>query len=137
MSLVMRDVRNSVSYNKANDTYYVYEVSYYVDNETGKKSKKRKVIGKQDPVTHEVIPTRGYRIKNTTKETPKDDNSANARCQIALQEAKKQFEFDKNAKIQLTSALVHSSEQLELIIRQSSEELKAIKNVLSRFGIEA
>ena len=45
MALIKRDIKNSVSYNKANNTYYVYEVTYYVDSETGKKSKKRRVIG--------------------------------------------------------------------------------------------
>ncbi|MBQ8092456.1 MAG: hypothetical protein IJ242_02635 [Clostridia bacterium] len=138
MALVKQDVKNSVSYNKTNDTYYVYEVTYYVDNETGKKVKKRRVIGKQDPVTHETIPTRGYRTnKESTKEPLKNDSTANAYFQTALQEAQKQFEFDRNAKIQLTSALVRSSEQLESIIRQSSDELKSIKSVLSRFGMNA
>lgn len=138
MSLVKLDTRNSVSYNKANDTYYVYEVTYYKDSETGKKSKKRRVIGKQDPVTHEIIPTRSYRVKKeSTEEAPKNDSSANMHLQTALQEAQKQFEFDRDAKIQLTSALVHSSAQLELIIRQSSEELRSIKSVLSRFGMDA
>lgn len=138
MALIMRDIKNSVSYNKANNTYYVYEVTYYVDSETGKKSKKRRVIGKQDPVTHEVIPTRGYRVKKeSTEKTAKDDNSVNMRYQVELEEARKQFDFDKNAKIQLTSALVRSSDRLKSIIKQSTEELKSIENVLSQFGMKA
>ena len=138
MALIKRDIKNSVSYNKANNTYYVYEVTYYVDSETGKKSKKRRVIGKQDPVTHEVIPTRGYRVKKeSTEKTAKDDNSVNMRYQVELEEARKQFDFDKNAKIQLTSALVRSSDRLKSIIKQSTEELKSIENVLSQFGMKA
>ena len=136
MTLVKQDIRNSVSYNKANDTYYVYEVTYYIDSETGEKTKKRRVIGKQDPVTHEVVPTRKYGVKGQTEKSSNNSEPIIVRYEAELQEAKKQFEFDRNAKIQLTSALNRSSEQLESIIRQSTEELESIKEVLSQFGMK-
>ena len=50
--------------------------------------------------------------------------------------SRKQFEIDRNAKIQLTSALNHSSDCLELIIKKSNAELATIKSILSRFGVD-
>jgi len=54
-------------YHKDTDTTYVYESTSYWDAEKGQSRSKRRVIGKLDPVTGEVIPTgkRG-RTRNTT-----------------------------------------------------------------------
>jgi len=46
------------SYNKKQDVTYVYEQTTYTDPETGRKSLKRHVIGRIDPATGEVVPTR-------------------------------------------------------------------------------
>ena len=48
----------SKSYNKQNNTTYVYEViENYWDKEKKQSRSKRKLIGKIDPVTGEMIPT--------------------------------------------------------------------------------
>ena len=49
----------SKSYNKQNDTTYVYEViENYWDKEKKQPRSKRKLIGKIDPVTGEIVPTK-------------------------------------------------------------------------------
>ena len=49
----------SKSYNKQNDTTYVYEViENYWDKEKKQPRSKRKLIGKIDPATGEIIPTK-------------------------------------------------------------------------------
>lgn len=49
----------SKSYNKQNDTTYVYEViENYWDKEKKQPRSKRKLIGKIDPTTGEIIPTK-------------------------------------------------------------------------------
>ena len=44
-------------YHKDTDTTYVYESTSYWDAEKGQSRSKRRVIGKIDPVTGEIIPT--------------------------------------------------------------------------------
>lgn len=45
------------SFNKHNQTYYVYDTSYVWDEAKQKKVQKRRCIGKWDPVTEKIIPT--------------------------------------------------------------------------------
>ena len=45
------------SYNKHNNTYYVYDTQYVWNEEKQKKVPKRTCIGKWDPETDQVIPT--------------------------------------------------------------------------------
>ena len=45
-------------YHKDTDTTYVYESISYWDSEKGQSRSKRRVIGKIDPATGEIVPTR-------------------------------------------------------------------------------
>ena len=56
-------------YNKQNGTTYVYDSVSYWDKEKQQPRSKRKLIGKIDPVTGEIVPTAGRGRK------PKADNS--------------------------------------------------------------
>ena len=49
-------------YHKDTDTTYVYESVSYWDAEKGQSRSKRRVIGKLDPVTGEIIPTQALGI---------------------------------------------------------------------------
>ena len=53
-------------YHKDTDTTYVYESISYWDEEKKQSRSKRRVIGKLDPVTGEIVPTgkRGRRSRN-------------------------------------------------------------------------
>ena len=45
------------SFNKHNQTYYVYDTSYVWNEEKQKKVQKRRCIGKWDPVQEKILPT--------------------------------------------------------------------------------
>ena len=59
-------------YHKDTDTTYVYDSVSYWDAEKGQSRSKRKLLGKLDPVTGEIIPTgqRGRKKKEHTVEDP-------------------------------------------------------------------
>lgn len=58
-------------YNKANKTTYVYDSVSYWDKEKQQPRSKRKLIGKIDPATGEIVPTagRGKRTKTSVAGT--------------------------------------------------------------------
>lgn len=61
----------SKSYNRQNDTTYVYEVvENYWDKEAKKPRSRRRLIGKIDPVTGEIVPTRS---RKKVEETGTED----------------------------------------------------------------
>ena len=78
-------------YHKDTDTTYVYESTSYWDEEKKQSRSKRRVIGKLDPVTGEIIPTgkRGRRAKNTTA-SPSGDYTELARLYEESQARKQQ-----------------------------------------------
>lgn len=55
-------------YHKDTDTTYVYDSQSYWDPEKGQSRSKRKLLGKLDPVTGEIIPTGKRGRKKTKKE---------------------------------------------------------------------
>lgn len=66
-------------YHKDTDTTYVYESTSYWDEEKKQSRSRRRVIGKLDPKTGEIIPTgkRGRRSKDTTDETSAANSELN------------------------------------------------------------
>ena len=60
-------------YHKDTDTTYVYESTYYYDKDKKQSRSKRRVIGKIDKETGEIVPT-GKRGRK--KKTPAADNSS-------------------------------------------------------------
>lgn len=76
-------------YHKDTDTTYVYESISYWDPEKKQSRSKRRVIGKLDPVTGEIIPTgkRGRPRKQKTEKEKTQDNqllSANPELQDTI-----------------------------------------------------
>ena len=65
-------------YHKDTDTTYVYESESYWDEEKKQSRSKRRLIGKVDPVTGEIIPTgkRGRKGKEKAKTTSSADLAA-------------------------------------------------------------
>ena len=59
-------------YHKDTDTTYVYDSVSYWDAEKGQSRSKRKLLGKLDPASGEIIPTgqRGRKKKERTVEDP-------------------------------------------------------------------
>ena len=102
----------SKSYNKQNGVTYVYEViENYWDKEKKQSRSKRKLIGKIDPVSGEMIPTTPKGIKGKT------ENKENYK--LLYEKAQKEIQT-KDKRI----------EELEEIIRNYlSEEMKALAEV--------
>ena len=64
-----------------NGTIYVYSSHKYTDKETGESKTKRTLVGKIDPATGEVVPTRRYVRKkpvNTAQTAEKTEATAQA-----------------------------------------------------------
>lgn len=57
-------------YNAKNNTTYVYDSVSYWDKDLKQPRSKRKLIGKIDPVTGEIVPTAGRGRKPKKTETP-------------------------------------------------------------------
>ena len=54
--------------NKKTGTTYAYENEAYWDKEKQQSRAKRKPIGKVDPTSGEIVPTRGYKKKSAVAE---------------------------------------------------------------------
>ena len=74
-------------YHKDTDTTYVYESISYWDAEKGQSRSKRRCIGKVDPETGEIIPTRkrGDKKRNAVAQADQETAQLNAQI-IALKE---------------------------------------------------
>jgi len=106
-------------YNKEADTTYVYESVSYWDADKKQSRSKRKLLGKLDPETNEVIPT-GSRGRKR-KETPvASDNSSE------VQFNKKDEEIRK-----LTIALTQKTAEI-IRLEQENQRLQETIKLISR-----
>ena len=99
-------------YHKDTDTTYVYESVSYWDAEKGQSRSKRRVIGKLDPVTGEIIPTgkRGRTKQEKSEEpTPSNENIPST--------------DDREQKIL----------QLELTITSQNQKIKELENMVEMY----
>ncbi|MBO6298377.1 MAG: hypothetical protein J6N53_05975 [Lachnospiraceae bacterium] len=103
-------------YHKDTDTTYVYESESYWDPEKKQARSRRKVVGKLDPVTGEIIPTgkRGRKKKDVTA-TEETNGTAESR-QLSLQYEDAKRTLDR---------------QEQLILSQK-EEIRNLKEKLTR-----
>jgi len=106
-------------YHKDTDTTYVYESVSYWDEEKKQSRSKRRVIGKLDPVTGEVIPTgkRGRKSKNAdTAQGSEASDDTVIRNQEKIRE--------------LTLALSSKNTR----IAELEKENRELRDILSRLG---
>lgn len=115
----------SKSYNKQNGVTYVYEVTEnYWDKEKKRPQTKRKLIGKIDPTTNEIVPTAKRKKRN--EET--DNNNYKALYNNAVREIVKKDDILS----ELKSALLGEQEQLIKIEAEIKERKKAIDGLLRK-----
>ena len=109
-------------YHKDTDTTYVYESTSYWDEEKKQSRSKRRVIGKLDPVTGEIIPTgkRGRKNKDPQDTAVTPDKSATA-----------SFSDDKVR--ELSAELSVCRER----IAELEKENKKLRSILSQLGKHA
>ena len=65
-------------YNKKLNVTYVYDSVSYWDKDLKQPRSKRKLIGKRDPVTNEIIPTSGRGRRNNTDVSASEKQSAHS-----------------------------------------------------------
>jgi hypothetical protein len=111
-----REMAYIKQYHKDTDTTYVYESESYWDPEKKQARSRRKVVGKLDPVTGEIIPTgkRG-RKKKEAAVTEEANGTAESR-QLSLQYEDAKRTLDR---------------QEQLILSQK-EEIRNLKEKLTR-----
>lgn len=75
-------------YHADTDVTYVYESTSYWDAEKKQSRSKRKLLGKLDPVTGEIIPTgtRGRRKKETAQSVPTSSGAASEEAEAKIRE---------------------------------------------------
>ena len=100
-------------YHKDTDTTYVYDSVSYWDAEKGQSRSKRKLLGKLDPATGEIIPT-GQRGRKK-KERPAED-SEQVEAKVAT----------------VTAGYLEKIQQQELTIRQQQAQIAELSKRIAQ-----
>lgn len=118
MAIVKQTNKNGVT--------YVYESHSYRDPETKQPRAKRKLIGRIDDATGEIIPTRGKKSVTTDNSVPVDTklSDGDASYSTLLETLKERDETIKSLRTEI-AALRRERKKL-------SEELTAIANKLQK-----
>ena len=133
MSLILLNTHRSTSYNKNVDTYYVYEVSVYLDSETNMKSTKRVVVGKLDRETGEIIPTR--KKKAVSPEQAEQQNKYQKLYEQEKTASQEQFQASRSAMMKMAETMKSISDKLERLAGEAMEESSNIKKLLKTFDL--
>lgn len=118
-------------YNKERDTTYVYDSYSYWDKEKKQPRSKRKLIGKIDPESGEIVPT-GKRGRSKSSPAPATDAGTHSDTDLAaLYEQSVNMISDKDALIselrQEISVLRKENRQLHKVIEQASSLLASTR----------
>ena len=107
-------------YDKRTGITYVYESESYWDKEKQQPRSRRKLIGKLDEQTGEIIPTDGRGKKRTQKKKPSSDDTA--LCE------------ELKLKLKEKELLVHQlTEKNKALEKEQVAILKAISDVLCKY----
>jgi hypothetical protein len=115
-------------YHADTDTTYVYESTSYWDPEKGQSRSKRKVIGKLDPVTGEIIPTGGRGRKKKAAD-PSEQESELGREVIRLQEELAALKKEKTDLASENAALRQEKIRLENENAKLSSAVRRINSI--------
>ena len=115
----------SKSYNKQNGVTYVYEVTQnYWDKEKKRSQTKRKLIGKIDPETNEIVPT-SKKKKHAGKEDGNDYKSL-------YENAIKEVAHKDDSLAELKAALIDEQAYLVEMEAEIKKRKKAIDSLLRK-----
>lgn len=106
-------------YHKDSDTTYVYESTSYWDAEKGQSRSKRKVIGKVDPVTGEVVPTGGRGRKKKNPDAPEGGAAAKSLAEDIETIRRQQIEISTLS--EKIAALETENKRLKRIIKKAAQ----------------
>ncbi len=111
-------------YHKDTDTTYVYESISYWDAEKGQSRSKRRVIGKVDPETGEIIPT-GRRGRTKKQQTP--DTETGTAVSVETQEPESSQKRILELELSVTELNARISE-LEAELRKYRAALEKVRS---------
>ena len=114
-------------YNRARDVTYVYESVSYWDKEKKQPRSRRKLIGKRDPETGEIIPT-GKRGRK--KKAPDHDESSSAHSDTDYKSLYEQTLSEKNRLESKVLDLQKQIASLSLENEQYKNKLDKIRNIV-------
>ena len=100
-------------YHKDTDTTYVYDSVSYWDAEKGQSRSKRKLLGKLDPATGEIIPT-GQRGRKKKERSAEDPEQVEAKVAAA------------------TAGYLEKIQQQELTIRQQQAQITELSKRIAQ-----
>lgn len=114
-------------YHKDTDTTYVYESTSYWDAEKGQSRSRRKVIGKVDPVTGEVIPTGGRGRKKKDSDTATEDAPRKSLPEDTETIRRQQIEISSLS--EKIAALETENRRLKGIIRKTAQMVGKLTDI--------
>ncbi|MBR1892865.1 MAG: hypothetical protein IJ815_04980 [Lachnospiraceae bacterium] len=114
-------------YHKDTDTTYVYESTSYWDAEKGQSRSKRKVIGKVDPVTGEIVPTGGKGRKKKNPEVQADNVQQKSLAEDIETIRRQQIEIS-SLKEQI-SALETDNRRLKAMIKKAAQMAEKLSDI--------
>jgi len=108
-------------YHKDTDTTYVYESTSYWDAEKQQSRSKRKLLGKLDPVTGDIIPTgsRGRKKKDISESADAETEAVSNEKDIRIQE----LTFSISQKNQQICALELENQKLRNVLEKLQKNL--------------
>ena len=117
-------------YHKDTDTTYVYESTSYWDEEKKQSRSKRRVIGKLDPETGEIIPTgkRGRKPKDAAS-APAVENTELTRLYEEGQARIKELSLEVNRKDQEIASLRKEIRQLKEMLGRIDTHLDQCRDI--------
>ncbi len=119
----------SKSYNKQNGVTYVYEViENYWDKEKKRSITKRKLIGKIDPETNEIVPT----SRRKAHAEKGDDTDYKSLYENAIKEMSRKDDSILKLRNELKAVLIDERSYLAEIEDEIQKRKKVIDGLLSR-----
>lgn len=115
-------------YNKERDVTYVYESTSYWDKEKKQPRSKRKLIGKIDPETGEIVPT-GKRGRK--KKSPEPDSGSTVHSNTDYKSLYEQAISDNLKKDADIISLHRKIASLELENHNYNHKLEQIRNIIT------
>lgn len=115
--------------NKKNGVVYVYESKSYWDSEKQQARNKRKLIGKVDPETGEIIPTAGRGRPRKEKPVPAETEE-----QIRIREADQKRIIALSQEVGQKDQLIHEQKEE---IAALKERIADLKKLIDGFSVEA
>jgi len=118
-------------YHKDTDTTYVYESESYWDPEKKQARSRRKVVGKLDPVTGEIIPTgkRGRKKKEATVTEEANGTAESRQLSLQYEDAKRTLDRQEQLILSQKEEIRNLKEKLTRAESQNRSLQQALKKI--------